>query len=386
MVAVPELVALMVPAGERFVQLVDEIWSRGDAFAPVDPRLPPERHREVLNVVQPTSLVSGEPGVETVHAMPGGQPAEPGDALIIATSGSSGHPKAVIHTHQSIAASARATTAALDIEPATDRWLACLPLAHIGGLSVVLRSLITGTGLEVHDGFDPDAVVDAARRGATLVSLVTRSLHRIDPGLFRVVLIGGAAPPADRAANVVATYGMSETGSGIVYSRRDGRQRVLDGCEIRLVDDQIQLRGPMLFRGYRGLPDPFVDDGWFPTGDLGSWTDDGRLHVRGRAGDVIVTGGEKVWPEPIERLLGGRDDIREVALVGVPDDDWGHRVVAVVVPTDAQHPPNLDQLRAAVKEQHPVWCAPRELVLVDALPRTSLGKIRRSSLAQTLTT
>jgi O-succinylbenzoic acid--CoA ligase len=383
-VAVPELVALMVPAGERFVQLVDEIWSRGDAFAPIDPRLPPELRQEVLDVVRPTSLMSGEPGAEWVRRLPRGREVEPGDALVIATSGSSGRPKAVIHTHQSIAASARATTAALDVDPAADRWLACLPLAHIGGLSVVLRSLVTGTGLEVHDGFDAEAVTDAARRGATLVSLVTRALNRIDPGLFRIVLIGGAAPPADRAPNVVTTYGMTETGSGIVYGYADGRQQVLDGCEIRLVDGEIQLRGPMLFRGYRASADPFVDDGWYPTGDLGSWTGTGQLHVQGRAGDVIVTGGEKVWPEPIERLLAERDDIDEVALVGVPDPDWGHRVVAVMVANDRRHPPTLPDVATAVKERYPAWCAPKELVLVDALPRTSLGKIRRSTLIDTL--
>lgn len=380
----PELVALMVPAGERFVQLVDEIWSRGDAFAPIDPRLPPESRHEVLHVVRPTSLVAGEPGSETVRILRRGQEVETGDALVIATSGSSGRPKAVVHTHRSIAASARATSTALDVDPTIDRWLACLPLAHIGGLSVVLRSLVTGTGLEIHDGFDAEAVTEAARRGATLVSLVTRALNRIDPGLFRLVLIGGAAAPADRAANVVATYGMTETGSGIVYSRADGRQQVLDECEIRLVDDEIQVRGPMLFRGYRGVPDPFLDHGWFPTGDVGSWTADGRLRVRGRAGDVIVTGGEKVWPEPVEKLLVGRNDIDEAAVVGVPDADWGHRVVAVVVPNDRRVAPTLADIRAAVKERHPPWCAPREIVIVDSLPRTSLGKIQRSLLVKRL--
>ncbi len=380
----PELVALMVPAGERFVQLVERIWSSGDAFAPIDPRLPPELRRQVLDVLRPTSLMSGEPGAESIHPVPRGQEVEPGDALVIATSGSSGRPKAVIHTHHSIAASARATNAALDVDPATDRWLACLPLAHIGGLSVILRSMVTGTGLEVHHGFDADAVMGAARRGATLVSLVTRALNQIDPGLFRVVLIGGAAPPAGRAPNVVATYGMTETGSGIVYGHADGRQQVLDGCEIRLADGEIQLRGPMLFRGYRGVPDPFVDDGWFPTGDLGSWTGTGQLHVQGRAGDVIVTGGEKVWPEPIEQLLAERDDIDEVALVGVPDPDWGHRVVAVMVADDRHHPPTLADVAAAVKERYPAWCAPKELMLVDALPRSALGKIQRSRLVDTL--
>ncbi|MCP4227782.1 MAG: AMP-binding protein, partial [Actinomycetia bacterium] len=251
-----------------------------------------------------------------------------------------------------------------------------LPVAHIGGLAVVMRSIITGTPVEVHDGFDPGATLDAAVRGATLVSLVTRALNQIPADRFRTILVGGAAPPPDRPSNVIATYGMTETGSGLVYERHP-----LDGVEIDVTtDDEVRLRGPMLFRGYRHDPNPFDADGWFNTGDLGRWGEDGLIMIDGRRGDVIVTGGEKVWPSPIESFLTGRDDIAEIALVGRPDPDWGHRVVAVVVPTDPARAPSLDELRAVTSERFPVWCAPRELDLRAELPKTALGKIRRDLL------
>ncbi len=330
-----------------------------------------------------------------------GRPTEDGDALVIATSGTSGEPKGVIHTHASIAASARAIGDVLQVDRDHDRWLACLPLAHIGGLAVVLRALVTDTEVEVHDGFDGDSVIDAAKRGATLVSLVTRALNQVPANLFRTVLIGGAAPPPDRPANVIATYGMTETGSGVVYQTptgatgdvdQTGETIVLDGLEIMIrpveavdqspepgAEGEILLRGPMLFRAYRSGPDPFDEDGWFATGDLGTLTD-GTLTVAGRRGDVIVTGGEKVWPEPVERILLDRPDVAQVALVGRPDPDWGHRVVAVVVVEAGFDSPDLADIRSTVTERLPVWAAPKELEFVDDLPRTSLGKVRRNLL------
>ncbi|MGF1595880.1 MAG: class I adenylate-forming enzyme family protein [Acidimicrobiales bacterium] len=371
----PRLVALALPGGPRYVDALRRVWDAGDAIAPLDLRLPRAEQARVLAALAPAAVIEGD---GEPRSLPDGAPVEPGDAAVVATSGTTGLPKGVIHTHRSIEASALATSAALGVDPATDRWLACLPLAHIGGLAVVMRSLVSGTPVEVHDGFDADAVLDAAGRGATLVSLVTRALNQIPADAFRAVLIGGAAPPPDRPSNVIATYGMTETGSGVVYERR-----ALDGVEIDIDDGgEIRLRGPMLFRAYRHDPDPFAPGGWFPTGDLGRWGEDGRLVVDGRRGDVIVTGGEKVWPTRIEALLGDLADVAEIALVGRPDPDWGHRVVAVVVPTDPEQPPTLDDLRAITRQEFPAWCAPRQLELRSALPRTSLGKIRRDLLTR----
>ncbi len=387
----PELIAIDGPATDRYVDIIIETWRNGYAFAPIDPRLPPDARRAVVEVIKPTAVVTiGSDGTVERNAMADGEPVLEGDAVVVATSGTSGQPKAVVHTHGSIEASAQATSKALDVDPTTDRWLACLPLAHIGGLSVVMRSLITSTPLTVHDGFDPAAVTAAAASGGvTLVSLVTRALNQVPAELFRTVLIGGAAPPADPPANVIPTYGMTETGSGVVYGRQ-----VLDGCEIALADDdghqidgpdrsgRIHVRGPMLFRAYRDSPSPFVDGGWFRTSDLGHWRSDGSLAVEGRAADVIVSGGEKVWPGPIEELLAARSDVVEAAVVGRPDADWGHRVVAVVVPADPAHPPSLTDVRDAVRDRLPPWCVPKDLIVrSDPLPRTSLGKLRRSAVA-----
>ena len=142
------------------------------------------------------------------------------------------------------------------------------------------------------------------------MSLVPTALRRVDPAVFRCIVLGGSAPPRDLPANVVTTYGMTETGSGVVY---DGRP--LDGVDVRVDGDgEIWLRGPMLLRAYRDGTDPLVD-GWLPTGDLGGWLTDGRLHVEGRAGDLIVTGGENVWPEPIEALLRDVPGVGDVAVV-----------------------------------------------------------------------
>ncbi len=398
------LVALAIPPGPGWIEAIERIWADGDAVAPLDDRLPPRELARVLDALRPGAVL--EDG-GTIRPRPGGEPTDDGDALVIATSGTSGRPKAVVHTHDSIAASATATSAALAVDPARDRWLACLPLAHIGGLAVVLRSMVTGTPVEVHPRFDPAATIGALDRGATLVSLVTRALNQVPADRFRTVLVGGAAPPATLGGNVVATYGMTETGSGVVYEGPGlGRSGpvLLDGLELRIGDavigadrtdtaggrtetgdgdgdgdGEIMLRGPMLLRCYRHDPDPFTDDGWFPTGDLGRLVD-GRLVVEGRRGDVIVTGGEKVWPEPVERLLAARPDVADVAVIGRPDPDWGHRVTAVVVAETGRAAPSVDQLRETVLAELPAWAAPKAVEEVPAIPRTALGKIRRSEL------
>jgi O-succinylbenzoic acid--CoA ligase len=170
---------------------------------------------------------------------------------------------------------------------------------------------------------------------------------------------------------------MTETGSGVVY---DGVP--LDGVELRLADDgEIHIRGPMLLRGYRRAEED-VDprtDGWLATGDLGRWLPDGRLRVDGRRGDLIISGGENVWPEPVERAMRRDPRVADVAVAGTPDPEWGQLVTAYVV-ARGEAAPTLDELRDAVRDVLPAYCAPRVLHLVDRIPRTPLGKPRRSSL------
>ncbi len=375
-----ELVAIDLAGGPAFVRALRRAWDGGDAVLPVDQRLPGPARQALLAAARPHRVDRGQG--PAAHE-PGSPPVAEGDALVIASSGTTGEPKLVVHTHAGIGAHARAVHVHLAVDPGRDRWLACLPLAHLGGLGVVLRSLVTDTPVDVWPAFDATAVAAAPTDlGTTLVSLVPTALDRLDARGFRWVVLGGSADPAERPANVAHTYGLTETGGGIVY---DGV--ALPGAEVRVdPDGSIHLRGPMLARGRREadgrvLPVTTVD-GWLATGDLGSWSDTGQLVVNGRADDLIVTGGENVWPGPVEAVLVTHPGVAEVAVVGRSDPEWGQRVVAVVVATDPAAPPDLDELRARVRAVLPAPAAPHELVLVERLPRTALGKIRRAELGQ----
>lgn len=330
----------LAAAGEAFVEAMQRAWDGGDVVVPVDPRLPPLAVRDLLERFGTAAI-------------------EPGDALVVATSGTTGEPKGVVVTHHAIRWAADATNTALGVDPTIDSWLVQLPLAHVGGLGVVTRALLSGTPIT----FDPLA--------ATLTAAVPTQLERDDHRRFRAVLVGGSADwRRDRPANVVRTYGLTESYGGVVY---DGVP--LPGVEIRVVDGEVQLRCGSLLRCYADGTVPLVD-GWLPTGDDGAW-DGHRLTVHGRRGDVIVTGGEKVWPEAVEHVLRAVAGVADVAVVGRPDDEWGHAVTAVVVPDG--EPPTIDDLRAALADLPP-WFAPKRLELRDELPRTSLGKVRRSAL------
>ncbi len=367
--------ALDLAPGPGFVAALRRIWDDGDAVLPVDQRLPPPARQELLAAMAPEVVVG--PDDERGRRWAGGEarPVEDGDALVVATSGSTGTAKGVVLTHAAVAAHAAAVHARLAVDPQQDRWLACLPLAHVGGLGVVTRAVVTATPLEVHPRFDPVAVAAA---GATLVALVPSALDRLVPtavSRFRRVVLGGSADPGPRPANVVRTYGLTESGGGVVY---DGRP--LDGVEVRSVDGEIELRGPMLLRAYRDGRVPLASDGWLPTGDLGTVGPDGTVTVHGRRAELIVTGGDNVWPAAVEAVLSAHPAVSEVAVAGRADPEWGQRVVAFVVPRLPRHPPDLADLRAAVKERLPAHAAPRELVLVDRLARTTLGKVRRHPL------
>ncbi len=346
--------------------------------------------------------------------MAGGLPVEEGDALVIATSGSSGRPKAVVLTHDALAASARATSERLGVEPDRHTWLACLPLAHVGGLSVVTRAMLTGTGLHVLPAFDAEHVEALGRSGeVTHVSLVAAALRRVDPSSFTRILLGGSRPPGELPPNAVVTYGMTETGSGVVY---DGVP--LDGVEVAIAHfdggvggvgglgggdgggggpggggpggggpggdgGEILLRAPMLMRCYRDgttgrVTGPDRSTTWFATGDAGFLTAAGTLSVTGRMAEMINTGGEKVWPDEVERVLATHRGVTEVAVWKRPDPEWGERVVAWVVP--AEPPPDVRELKELVAGAIAPWAAPKEIVFTTALPRTASGKVRRSEL------
>ena len=308
----------------------------GDAVFPLDRRLPVAAQRSMLQGFGVATVIS-EDG-ET--ALSDGEPVEPGDALVIATSGSSGPPKAAVLTHAAVEASARATSERLQVTD-NDHWLACLPLAHVGGLSVITRSLITGTTspssmglIQTSSGVGGDPCFTGHHRSPELI-------HHCFGHRAR-----GARPPADRPPHCIATYGLTETGSGVVYNGKP-----LNSVEIEIRDGEVHVRGPMLLRCYRDGTSPLTSDGWLPTGDLGFLRDDGSLHVEGRRGDVINTGGEKVWPDDVERQLIQHPDIHDVAVTGLPDNEWGQIVAAFVV--SARPNLSLDEIREHCRAQLP---------------------------------
>lgn len=360
------LVALDMPGNAKFVDAMKRIWDAGDAIFPIDQRLPDTARVALLHAMAPSAIIDAN-GTETM--LSDGQPVETGDELVIGTSGSTGSPKGVVLTHGSIAASAAASNHRLGTT-SHDHWLACLPLSHVGGLSVVTRALHAGCQLTVHPIFEASRVEESARNGVTMTSLVATALRRVDASLFRIILLGGSAAPDHTPENVVVTYGMTETGSGVVY---DGVP--LDGVEVRLsTEDEIFLRAPMLLRCYRDGTDPKDTDGWFSTGDIGEFASDGRLVVHGRRGDLIITGGENVWPQRVEAVLALHPRINEVVVRGVHDFEWGQRVVAwvTIVENDVV---TLDEVREWVKNLLPAYCAPKSLHVLNALPRTTSGKV-----------
>jgi O-succinylbenzoic acid--CoA ligase len=376
-------IALPRPAAARAIVAS---WEAAEAVLPLDPDAPEPELKGILAAARPTHLLDGDGR----RPLAGGQAAEAGVAAVVATSGTAGAPKVVELGADAIRWSALATSAALGAGPG-DRWLCCVPVHGVAGLAVVARAWHTGLPVEVHDGFDPAAVAAAAGR-ATLVSLVPAMLRRLlaagdAVSRFRRVLLGGGPVPADlaeeardRGVGLVRTYGLTETFGGMAH---DGHP--LDGAEVRVADPEgeILLRGPMLFRRYRGEPGrtaAVLRDGWLHTGDLGRVGPDGRLVVLGRVDDLVISGGVNVHPDEVEAVLAAHPGVAEVAVAGRADPAWGQRVTAFVVPRDPGRPPTLEELRAFSRERLAAAKAPRELVLVPALPRGPSGKLLRRLL------
>ncbi len=320
-------------------------------------------------------------------------------ALVVPTSGSTGTPRGALLTVSALTASAAATAERIG---GAGSWLLCLPTTHVAGLQVLLRALAAGTAPVCQDlsaGFTPEGFARAAGQvagGRRYTSLVPTQLLRLldDPAAcdalrgFDAVLLGGAAAPAAllaraRAAGVpvVATYGMSETSGGCVY---DGLPLSGVRAGLAAADGRITLSGPVLFAGYRRDPvatAAVLADGVLTTGDLGAIAADGRVEVLGRADAVLVTGGELVSPEAVERVLTGAAGIADAVVVGLPDPEWGQRVVALVVRAGADGPVAGD-LRTLVSDRLGRASAPRDVVAVDALPLLGIGKPDRVAAAR----
>ena len=346
----------------------------GPAILPLDATLPASRLRQLTDAIAPGAGVADD------------------TAVIIATSGSTGEPKGVELSAAALCHSARASLARLGAwgaAPAADGrdaggWLCCLPVTHVAGLQVLVRSLLSSSERMVAPTLTATALSES---GCSYVSVVPTQLVRLldEPGgaaalaEFAAVLVGGAAAPAGllgraRAAGVraVTTYGMSETCGGCVY---DGVP--LDGVTVRAGGDGLlRISGPVLMNRYRGGPD-LGDE--FVTSDFG-YVRDGRVVVRGRADDVINTGGHKVVPGEVAAVLESCPGVLEVVVVGRADPEWGQRVTAVVVPADPDDPPSLELLRIHVSKRLPRYACPSEVVLTRAIPVLASGKPDLASL------
>lgn len=346
---------------------------------------------------------------------------------VILTSGSTGQPQPIPLTHGNLMASARAVAARLGLDP-LDRWLACLSPAHVGGMGLLHRATVVGSTVVTRPGFDPEEFLELARVGeVTHVSLVPVMFGRVlaaagqrpaPPGL-RCVLLGGARTPGpllDEALRfrwpVALTYGLTEASSQVATAppadvrRTPGSVgRPIPGVQLRIqaqeggeappgVEGEVHVRGPTvaplpprageLQTSRAGLRSSSVflgADGWLRTGDQGRLDDEGRLWITGRLSDRIVTGGVTVEPAEVEEVLLEHPRVAEVAVMGIPDPEWGQRIAALVVPTDPNAPPEAEALIAFARSRLGSARRPRVIRLVPALPRNANGKVDRQRLA-----
>jgi o-succinylbenzoate---CoA ligase len=376
-----DLAAVALAPGARWLPVLRGAREVGAAILPIDVRLSTPERAALIAIGQPTVIVD-EDGVRRAD----GVPIDTEIALVIATSGTSGRARLAELPGVAVEAAVLASADAIDAR-AEDRWLACLPMAHIGGLLVLERHLLLGAPLTFRRRLTKSIV---ARIGdARFTSLVPTQLTRLldagaDLGRFRAILVGGsgvstelASRVAESGVRVVPTYGMTETCGGVVYAGRP-----LSGVEVRAARwGELLVRGPTLMRGYRldeaASVEAFEPGGWLRTGDGGDVDADGTVRVVGRLADVIVSGGEKIWPAEVEAALSSHPDVTAVLVSGAADREWGQRVVARVVPRRPSAPPTLEALRDYAAETIARHKLPRELIIVDDLGRTSLGKIRR---------
>ncbi len=315
-------------------------------------------------------------------------------AVVVSTSGTTGTPKGALLTASALTASASATHDRLG---GTGQWLLALPAHHVAGFQVLVRSVLAGVDpVAISAGFSVAelvSAVDSLGTGRRYVSLVATQLDKSlgDPAasaalasMDAVLVGGGPMPPgvAERARvagiPVVRTYGMSETAGGCVY---DGLP--LDGVHMRIDDGRVILGGSTLAKGYRNPvdPDPFIEPGWFRTDDVGTVDDSGVLTVLGRVDDAISTGGLTVLPQLVEAAMAALDAVAECVVFGVDDERLGQRVVAAVVVTPGRTAPTLGDIRTHVASSLDATAAPREIHVVDEIPRRGIGKVDRRALA-----
>ncbi len=430
-------VAWLGPNRPLAVELVFACARLGAVFVPLNSRLAPDEHRWIVEdadpalwVVDPTfadhaAQVGGPCAIEIVaedDALAGDHDAAPrvgeraDPVLLVYTSGTTGRPKGALLRQEALWANAVNGTHAHDLTSA-DRILTLLPLFHVGGLNIqTLPTLFAGGTVLLHRAFDPGRFLDDVERwGPTWSLLVPATLVAVanhprfdntDFSSLTGLMTGSSTVPDavtrpffERGIAVGQIYGATETGPTAIHLRADvaaahpgscGKPSTT--CEVRIVDDrggdvspgvsgEIWVRGPNVLSEYWNNPTATAEhltDGWFHTGDVGHLDAGGWVHIDDRKKDVIISGGENVYPAEIENALGDHPDLAEFTVIGRPDSRWGEVPVVVAVPTDG--PVGVDRLVSDLSGRLARFKHPKDVLWVDSLPRNAMGKVLKHEL------
>jgi o-succinylbenzoate---CoA ligase len=386
--------ALTMHARREQVVIAHALMKVGARMLPLSPRLT-EAERAAIVASEEPIVDLDDPGelTQTEADLPllGEHDMDDVCALVL-TSGSSGMPKPVGLTYGNFLWNAVGSGFNIGVDPA-DRWLCCVPLSHVAGLGIVMRSVIYGTTAVVHDGFDVDRVATAlAEERITVVSLVTTMLTRLlDAGADlsgpRAILVGGGPVPREpleeaiaKGATVVQTYGLTETCSQVTTLAPADAKRKLGSAGRPLLTTHLRIRdGEILVQGPTIAPGRADEAGWLHTGDLGHIDEEGFLYVEDRIDDLIVSGGENVVPAEVEEVLLRHAAVADAAVVGREDPEWQQAVTAIVVLVDGCEA-TADELRRHCAEHLAGFKVPRRVELAAALPRTPSGKLLRRAL------
>ena len=387
-------VAITLDPGIEYVVLLHALMKLGAVAFPLNPNLSADELDAQLRRARPAVVVSQSDRMGATEAdlpLLGEHDLDAPQCLIL-TSGTAGYPRPVGLTYGNHLWSAVGSAFNLGVEP-TDRWLCCLPLYHVSGLAIVMRSVIYGTGAIVHPRFEVDRVARSLEEdGVTVVSLVATQLVRlldaeVDLSGPRAILVGGGPVPLEvleeavgRGAAVVQTYGLTEAASQVTtlapqeaVTKLGSAGRPLLTTHLRIQDEEILVQGPTVAPGCAD------EDGWLHTGDLGRIDDEGFLYVEDRLGDVIVSGGENVLPAEVEEVLLRHPSVEDAAAIPRPDARWQEAVTAVVVVQDGATVTE-NELREHCAGELAGHKVPKRVEFASELPRTPSGKLLRRAL------